>query len=788
MGRRIVAVFIMVMITVSVLTVVISMNAGAVVIPPSSTIEKVVFASDSSGNWDIWMMNLNGTELKQLTIDPANDIEPKISPDGKKVAFTSLRNGNPDICVLDLQTGMITQLTKDNPELDMQPTWSPDSAEIAFASRRGGYDAIWKISVSSGTATQVTFPTMTTPSERDISPDWNPDGNHIVFQSTEGHKDRWAIWEVSLTDGTEKQIIEFFGNEYNPVYSPDGTQIAWNHWLGSFSPYTNIWLADADGSNREQLTSGNFMDEAPDWSPNGTQIIFQSNRGGILSSWIINIYGFDLTWLKIGGSSKEANWDFVYIDTTNPPAPIIASSTHPNEDIWYNNNDPLFTWMTPSDPSGILGYSYTIDQSSSTTPDTSVDTTGNSKSYVDLADGTWYFHVRAKDNAGNWGSADHYRVNIENTNPPAPIIASSTHPNEDIWYKDNNDPLFTWMTPSDPSGILGYSYTIDHYSSTTPDTSVDTTRNSKSYANVEDGTWYFHVRAQDKVENWGSADHYRVNIDTTNPPAPIIASSTHPNEDIWYNNNDPLFTWMTPSDPSGILGYSYTIDHYSSKTPDTSVDTAGNSKSYTNVEDGTWYFYVRAQDKAGNIGRPGVYHFNVDTIKPSSNVNALSPTQTTTSFTISWNGSDTGGSDLKWYDIQYKDGPSGTWTDWKTQTTSTSATFGPNDPVTVQSGHTYYFQSRAQDNAGNWETYPGGEGDVNTAISAPPPTPALTPTPTIAPTPPPTPALTPTPTIAPTPRPTLAPAPMPLPRIPGFEVSFAVAGLSVVAYLLRRNA
>ncbi|NYT00811.1 MAG: hypothetical protein GKB99_03695, partial [Methanocellales archaeon] len=585
LGRRVVTVSVMVMITVSVFTIVISMNAGAVVIPPSSTIEKLVFASDRSGNWDVWMMNLNGTELEQLTTDPANDFEPKISPDGKKVAFTSLRNGNPDICILDLQTGILKQLTTDNPEFDMQPTWSPDSAEIAFASRRGGYDAIWKISVSGGTATQVTFPTMATPSERDISPDWSPDGDHIIFQSTEGHNDRWAIWEVSLIDGTEKQIIEFFGNEYNPVYSPDGTRIAWNHWLGSFSPYTNIWQADADGGNREQLTFGNFMDEYPYWSPNGTQIVFQSNRGGILSIWVINIYGFDLTWLKIGGSSREPNWEFRYIDTTEPLAPMISSPTHPKEDNLYNNNDPLFIWMPPSDP----------------------------------------------------------------------------------------------------SGILGYSYNIDHYPSTTPDTSVDTTTNSKSYANVKDGTWYFHVRAQ---------------------------------------------------------------------------------------------------DKAGNMGIQGSYQFNIDTIKPASNVDALSPTQKTTSFTVSWTGSDTGGSDLKWYDIQYKDGLNGTWTDWKTQTASTSAIFGPNYPLTVQSGHTYYFQSRAQDNAGNWEKYAGGKGDANTVINALEPTPALTPIPTIAPTPQPTPALTPIPTIVHTPRPTPPPAPMPLPRISGFEVEFAIVGLLAAAYLL----
>ena len=308
-------------------------------------------------------------------------------------------------------------------------------------------------------------------------------------------------------------------------------------------------------------------------------------------------------------------------DVTPPPPPVISSSTHPNENTWYANNDPSFTWTTPSDPSGIACYSYTIDHFSSIAPDTTCEPAGNSKSYTNKADGTWYFHVRAKDGAENWGSADHYRVKIDTANPPAPTISSSTHPNENTWYA-NNDPSFTWTTPSDTSGIAGYSYTLDHSSSTTPDTSVDTTGNSASYSNKADGTWYFHVRAKDNAGNWGSADHYRVKIDTANPPAPTISSSTHPNENTWYANNDPSFTWTTPSDTSGIAGYSYTLDHSSSTTPDTSVDTTGNSKSYSNKADGTWYFHVRAKDNAGNWGSADHYRVKIDTANPSVTANS----------------------------------------------------------------------------------------------------------------------------------------------------------------------
>jgi len=114
----------------------------------------------------------------------------------------------------------------------------------------------------------------------------------------------------------------------------------------------------------------------------------------------------------VAGNTGESDEYTVKIDATGPPAPIISSSTHPDEDEWYTNNDPSFIWTTSSDTSGIDCYSYIFDQSATTTPDTTCEPAGNSRSYTDVADGIWYFHLIAKDNAGNWGSVDHYMVKI----------------------------------------------------------------------------------------------------------------------------------------------------------------------------------------------------------------------------------------------------------------------------------------------------------------------------------------------------------------------------------------
>ena len=89
----------------------------------------------------------------------------------------------------------------------------------------------------------------------------------------------------------------------------------------------------------------------------------------------------------------------VKIDTTGPTAISgLASSTHPSQTNWYSNNTPAFSWSASTDAgSGMAGYSYVMDQSAGTVPDTTVETTGLTYTSTARADGVWYFHVRAVD-------------------------------------------------------------------------------------------------------------------------------------------------------------------------------------------------------------------------------------------------------------------------------------------------------------------------------------------------------------------------------------------------------
>ena len=143
-------------------------------------------------------------------------------------------------------------------------------------------------------------------------------------------------------------------------------------------------------------------------------------------------------------------------DITPPAAPELSSDTHPLEHHWYSMDNPTINWTTPQDPSGIGGYSYGLDHSPFTEPDMTSEGTSTTVTFAGLADGTWNFHCRAQDGAGNWGSANHYRIRIDTEPPPAPIALQVI---PDGWTNIN---LFqiTWVYPEDSSTIAGSYYKL----------------------------------------------------------------------------------------------------------------------------------------------------------------------------------------------------------------------------------------------------------------------------------------------------------------------------------------
>lgn len=139
----------------------------------------------------------------------------------------------------------------------------------------------------------------------------------------------------------------------------------------------------------------------------------------------------------------------VYNILPKPPGSInVYSDTHPFQDNWYNNNSPTLAWTREN---GVVGYSYVLDDKPNTIPDNHNLTNDTSKSYQDLVDGLWYFHIKALKNGGAWGSTTHYILRVDTT-PPAKFKPKVNY----LLEGNNKRALVSFFTTDSMSGIGHY--------------------------------------------------------------------------------------------------------------------------------------------------------------------------------------------------------------------------------------------------------------------------------------------------------------------------------------------
>jgi Tol biopolymer transport system component len=229
---------------------------------------------------------------------------PAWSPDGRKIAFACKSNpagGNDyEICTINgnwyLNRNYQPQLTRltNNTWNDTDPTWSPDGSRIAFSSNRPGNYEIYTMR-SDGTG--VTR--LTNNPDPDASPDWSPTGTKIAFTSLRHPPlvgaPGFDIYTMN-TDGSGLKQLTSRPNPQCPCqtndwpnWSPDGTQIAFaSDRSGIETNDFEIYTMNSDGSGLKRLTFSPDLDISPTWSPNGSKIAFASTRGspsGGVSKW-----------------------------------------------------------------------------------------------------------------------------------------------------------------------------------------------------------------------------------------------------------------------------------------------------------------------------------------------------------------------------------------------------------------------------------------------------------------------------------------------------------------------
>ncbi|MBU2483375.1 MAG: hypothetical protein KJ760_20000, partial [Proteobacteria bacterium] len=262
--------------------------------------------------------------------------------------------------------------------------------------------------------------------------------------------------------------------------------------------------------------------------------------------------------------------------------------------------------------SGIAGYSYELYHNESFTPDTVLEPAGASKSYVDVPDGIWYFHIRAKDNAGNWGpTATYGAVKLDLTAPAFTAIGPAKNPARGGQ---------TTLTVVASEQLNQAAAVITQNGGSAADVSLassDKITWSGVYNVISgyDGTAAINVSGEDLAGKPGSGSA-TFQVDTIAPSKPAITSATHP-ENTPKSNSAPGFTWSLSADTdgSGVAGYSYAFNQLQTYNLDTTTETAAASIS-SSTADGVYWFHLRGADNAGNGSEIVRYKFIVDTTSP----------------------------------------------------------------------------------------------------------------------------------------------------------------------------
>lgn len=216
----------------------------------------------------LYTVNANGSNLVALPTVPGGDSEPAWSPDGQRIAFTSLREGRPLIYVLNLLDQTVTRLTE--PSADFvaarQPSWSPFGNQVVFTKKRVDTYEIWAVTDSGQGEQKISRGGQLF---WDYSPVWSPDGKTVLFteRNAEGPVLPWAmdvLYEERDTGRSQRVKITPLPVE-NTSYSPDGL---WLVFEGK-SPDENrdIFYATITGDQRTRLTTDPGIDFDPAWRP-----------------------------------------------------------------------------------------------------------------------------------------------------------------------------------------------------------------------------------------------------------------------------------------------------------------------------------------------------------------------------------------------------------------------------------------------------------------------------------------------------------------------------------------
>jgi TolB protein len=264
---------------------------------PGIFLSQIGFASNRTGSHEIWLMDWDGSNQRQITRHNALSILPSWSADNERMVYTSFTRGTSDMYIISRQGGGRIRVNS-GLGLNTSATFSPITNDIAFVGSVRGNPDIYLIKDDS-----TNIRRLTSGDTIESTPEWSPDGRRISF--TSGRSGSPQIY-VMDADGTNVQRISFEGDwNDDATWAPDGEQIAYTSKVNGRFQIRIMNLT----TKESRIVAGEGSNEQPTWSPDGRWIAFQSNR--VNHQWQIfkmRVDGTDLLQLTFTGENKDPDW------------------------------------------------------------------------------------------------------------------------------------------------------------------------------------------------------------------------------------------------------------------------------------------------------------------------------------------------------------------------------------------------------------------------------------------------------------------------------------------------
>ncbi len=230
---------------------------------------KIAFVSDTNGHKEVYLTDILGRKVRQITRHKNLVVSPRFVPGGRYLTYTSYHSGNSNLYITDLNQSRTTRPLSRRRGMNLAPAWSPDGKKMILTLSKDGNPDLFLLDRKGKIIKQLTRR-----SGINVSPSWSPDGRQIVFVSD--RSGRPQIYLMDLKSG-KVQRLTFKGRENaEPDWSPQGNLITYSSLVDD--SYQIFTISAVPGSSPKQISTGPGQHESPTWSPDGKQILFSLRK------------------------------------------------------------------------------------------------------------------------------------------------------------------------------------------------------------------------------------------------------------------------------------------------------------------------------------------------------------------------------------------------------------------------------------------------------------------------------------------------------------------------------